>query len=77
LRSNGRPGRAQLKQLIKAVNQFMKPPDPPTRPIGFLAQVEKGKKAPGGKTQDPTAAPALAAGNREALTHAKCQLICL
>jgi hypothetical protein len=51
LRSNGRPGRAQLKQLIKAVNQFMKPPDPPKRQSRFLAQEGKekgkGKKASG------------------------------
>jgi hypothetical protein len=53
LRSNGRPGRAQLKQLIKAVNQFMKPPDPPKRQIGFLAQVEKGEEGPGGQNARP------------------------
>ncbi len=36
--------RAQLKQLIEAVNQLMAPPDPPKRPIGFIAPEDKGKK---------------------------------
>jgi len=37
--------RAQLKQLIEAVNQLMTPPDPPKRPIGFVTSDDKGKKA--------------------------------
>jgi hypothetical protein len=36
--------RAQLKQLIEAVNQLMVPPDPPRRPIGFINPEDKGKK---------------------------------
>jgi hypothetical protein len=36
--------RAQLQQLIEAVNQLMAPPDPPKRPIGFLDPADKGKK---------------------------------
>ncbi|MBL8343350.1 MAG: hypothetical protein JNL30_17920 [Rubrivivax sp.] len=36
--------RAQLKQLIEAVNQLMAPPDPPKRPIGFISPEDKGSK---------------------------------
>jgi ORF6N domain len=36
--------RAQLRQLIEAVNQLMAPPDPPKRPIGFVTPEDKGKK---------------------------------
>lgn len=36
--------RAQLRQLIEAVNQLMTPPDPPKRPIGFVTPADKGKK---------------------------------
>jgi hypothetical protein len=36
--------RAQLRQLIEAVNQLMAPPDPPKRPIGFVTPENKGKK---------------------------------
>jgi ORF6N domain len=44
--------RAQLRQLIDAVNQLMAPPDPPKRPIGFVNPEDKGKKTSGarGKT---------------------------
>jgi len=44
--------RAQLRQLIEAVNQLMAPPDPPRRPIGFVTPEDKGKKTSGarGKT---------------------------
>lgn len=35
--------RAQLKQLIEAVNSLMAPPDPPKRPIGFVTPEDKGK----------------------------------
>jgi ORF6N domain len=44
--------RAQLRQLIEAVNQLMAPPDPPKRPIGFVTPEDKGKKTQGarGKT---------------------------
>ena len=37
--------RAQLKQLIEAVNHLMAPPDPPKRPIGFVTHEDKGKEA--------------------------------
>ena len=36
--------RAQLRQLIDAVNQLMAPPDPPKRPIGFVTHEDKNKK---------------------------------
>lgn len=36
--------RAQLRQLIDAVNQLMRPPDPPRRPIGFVTSPEQGDK---------------------------------
>ena len=46
--------RAQLRQLIEAVNQLMAPPDPPKRPIGFISPADTGssKKTSGarGKT---------------------------
>ncbi len=41
--------RAQLRQLLEAVNQLMAPPDPPKRPIGFVAPEDKGKKAQGAR----------------------------
>ena len=37
--------RAQLRQLIEAVNQFMAPPDPPKRPIGFVTPEDNKKTA--------------------------------
>lgn len=36
--------RAQLKQVFEAIRQLMTPPDPPKRPIGFLAPEEKPGK---------------------------------
>ena len=39
--------RAQLRQLIEAVNQLMAPPDPPKRPIGFVTPQDTGKKTSG------------------------------
>jgi hypothetical protein len=42
--------RAQLRQLIEAVNQLMAPPDPPKRPIGFVTPEDKGKKASGARS---------------------------
>ena len=47
-----RNARAQLRQLIEAVNQLMTPPDPPKRRIGFIDPEDKGKKTSGarGKT---------------------------
>ena len=41
--------RAQLRQLIEAVNQLMTPPDPPKRPIGFITPEDKGKKTSGAR----------------------------
>ncbi|WP_422015292.1 ORF6N domain-containing protein [Roseateles sp.] len=38
--------RAQLRQLIDAVNQLMAPPDPPKRPIGFVTHEDKKNKKP-------------------------------
>ena len=40
--------RAQLKQLLEAVNQLMAPPDPPKRPIGFISPEDKGSKKTSG-----------------------------
>ena len=40
--------RAQLRQLIEAVNQLMAPPDPPKRPIGFVTPEDKGSKKTAG-----------------------------
>lgn len=40
LRTFSRNLRAQVKQLIEAVNQLMTPPDPPKRPIGFVTSDE-------------------------------------
>jgi hypothetical protein len=40
--SFSRNTRAQLRQLIDAVNQLMAPPEPPKRPIGFVTPEEKG-----------------------------------
>ncbi len=37
--------RAQLKQVFDALRDLMTPPDPPKRPIGFMAHEDKGKKA--------------------------------
>ena len=44
--------RNQLKQVFDAIRDLMTPPDPPKRPIGFVTQEDKGKKAQGvkGKT---------------------------
>lgn len=36
--------RAQLKQVFDAVRELMTPPEPPKRPIGFVAPQNKGKK---------------------------------
>lgn len=35
--------RSQLKQVFEAIRQLMAPPDPPRRPIGFVAPDEKEK----------------------------------
>jgi hypothetical protein len=44
--SFSRNTRAQLKQLIEAVNQLMVPADPPKRSIEFLTHEDKGKTIP-------------------------------
>lgn len=36
--------RNQLKQVFDALRELMTPPDPPKRPIGFIAPEDKGKK---------------------------------
>lgn len=37
----GVPTKAQLKQVFDALRELMTPPDPPKRPIGFVAPQEK------------------------------------
>ena len=37
--------RNQLKQVFDALRELMTPPDPPKRPIGFVTEEDKGKKA--------------------------------
>lgn len=44
--SFSRNTRAQLRQLIDAVNQLMTPPDPPKRPIGFVTPEDKKTRGP-------------------------------
>jgi len=36
--------RNQLKQMFDALRELMTPPDPPKRPIGFVAGDDKGEK---------------------------------
>ena len=36
--------RNPLKQLFDALRELMTPPDPPKRPIGFIAPQDNGKK---------------------------------
>lgn len=36
--------RSQLKQVFDALRELMTPPDPPKRPIGFIAPEDKGSK---------------------------------
>ena len=42
--------RNQLKQVFDALRELMTPPDPPKRPIGFIAPEDKGKKTSGKRT---------------------------
>ena len=44
-----RDTRNQLKQVFDALRELMTPPDPPKRPIGFIAPDDKGKKTSGAK----------------------------
>jgi hypothetical protein len=39
--------RNQLKQVFDALRELMTPPEPPKRPIGFVAPEDKGKKTSG------------------------------
>ena len=39
--------RNQLKQVFDALRELMTPPEPPKRPIGFIAPEDKGKKTSG------------------------------
>ena len=43
--------RNQLKQVFDALRELMAPPDPPKRPIGFIAPEDKSKKASGAKSK--------------------------
>ena len=43
--------RNQLKQVFDALRELMTPPEPPKRPIGFIAPEHKGKKSPGASTK--------------------------
>jgi hypothetical protein len=42
--------RTQMRHLLEAVRGLMAPPDPPSRPIGFVAPQEKKKPIPPAKT---------------------------
>ena len=37
--------RVQLKQVFDALRELMTPPEPPRRPIGFVAREERKKPA--------------------------------
>lgn len=43
--------RIQIKQVFDELRQLMTPPDPPKRPIGFLAHVEKDRKPKGARAR--------------------------
>lgn len=45
----GRNTRVQLKQVFDALRELMAPPDPPKRPIGFVAPDEHKKGTPAGR----------------------------
>lgn len=49
--SFSRNTRAQLKQVFDALRDLMVPPDPPKRPIGFLAPEDKGNRKPAAKSR--------------------------
>ena len=53
-----RSTRNQLKQVFDALRQLMTPPDPPTRPIGFVIPEEKRKKVQGRIETSPSPASA-------------------
>jgi hypothetical protein len=47
-----RTTRNHLKQVFEALKEFMAPPDPPKRPIGFINPEDKGsKKASGARSR--------------------------
>ena len=54
----GRATRAQLQQVFDALRQLMAPPDPPRRPIGFVAPQEKKTPKAGKQNKPPCAAAA-------------------
>lgn len=56
----GRATHTQLQQVFDALRQLMAPPDPPRRPIGFVAPQEKNTPKPG-KPEKPSGAAAAAA----------------
>lgn len=43
--------RNQLKQVFDALRELMTPPEPPKRPIGFIAPEDKGKKTSGTRSK--------------------------
>ena len=43
--------RNQLKQVFDALRELMTPPEPPKRPIGFIAPEDKGKKSSGARSK--------------------------
>jgi hypothetical protein len=47
--SFSRNTRAQLKQVFDALRELMTPPDPPKRPIGFVAPQDGRKDKPAGR----------------------------
>jgi len=42
--------RLQLRQLLDAVRELMQPPEPPKRPIGFVAPQDKSKAGKAGRS---------------------------
>lgn len=54
----GRATREQLRQVFDALRQRMTPPDPPRRPIGFVAPQEKKAPKAGKQDRPPGAADA-------------------
>jgi hypothetical protein len=45
--------RVQLKQVFDALRELMTPPEPPKRPIGFVAPEEEKKKPAGRRRASP------------------------
>jgi hypothetical protein len=55
--------RIQIKQLFDAIRDLMTPPEPPKRPIGFVAPQGQEREGPG-KKQDLTPVTTGAVGPR-------------